>query len=62
MESFALYCNAAAAGVEALTILTVSDHLVTGQSMSAEKRETSFRDMMAVALETAVTQGPERME
>jgi purine-nucleoside phosphorylase len=53
MESFALYCNAAAAGVDALTILTVSDQLVTGQSMTSEERERSFKDMMAVALETA---------
>jgi purine-nucleoside phosphorylase len=58
MESFALYCNAAVAGVDALTILTVSDQLVTGQSMTAEEREKSFRDMMAVALETAVRREP----
>ncbi|MDR2661590.1 MAG: purine-nucleoside phosphorylase [Treponema sp.] len=54
MESFALYCNAAVAGVDALTILTVSDQLVTGQSMTSEEREKSFNDMMVVALETAV--------
>ncbi|MDR2758799.1 MAG: purine-nucleoside phosphorylase [Spirochaetaceae bacterium] len=53
MESFALYCNAAVAGVDALTILTVSDHLVTGQSMTPLEREKSFKDMMVVALETA---------
>jgi purine-nucleoside phosphorylase len=55
MESFALYCNAAAAGVDALSVLTVSDQLVTGQSMTIEAREKSFRDMMVVALETAIT-------
>jgi purine-nucleoside phosphorylase len=54
MESFALYCNAAAAGVDALTILTVSDQLVTGRSMTPLEREKSFKDMMVVALETAV--------
>jgi purine-nucleoside phosphorylase len=54
MESFALYCNAAVAGVDALTILTVSDQLITGQSMTAEEREKSFKDMMTVALETAI--------
>jgi purine-nucleoside phosphorylase len=53
MEGFALYCNAAVAGVDALSILTVSDQLVTGQSITPEEREKSFRDMMVVALETA---------
>lgn len=53
MESFALYCNAAAAGVKALSILTVSDLLADGQSMTAEEREKGFRDMMEVALLTA---------
>jgi purine-nucleoside phosphorylase len=53
MESFALYCNAAVAGVDALTILTVSDQLATGQSMTPEEREKSFKDMMVIALETA---------
>ncbi|MDR2630526.1 MAG: purine-nucleoside phosphorylase [Spirochaetaceae bacterium] len=56
MESFALYCNAAVAGVDALTILTVSDQLVTGRSMTSEEREKSFNDMMVVALETAAAQ------
>ena len=54
MESFAMYCNAAVAGVDALTILTVSDQLVTGQTMTTEEREKSFNDMMVVALETAI--------
>ena len=53
MESFALYCNAARAGVEALGIFSVSDSLVTGEEMSAFDRQTSFTNMMTVALETA---------
>jgi purine-nucleoside phosphorylase len=40
--------------VDALTILTVSDQLVTGRSMTLLEREKSFKDMMVVALETAV--------
>lgn len=53
MESFALYCNAARAGVNALGIFTVSDSMVTGEAMPAEERQTSFTNMMTVALETA---------
>ena len=53
MESFALYCNAAAGKVKALAMFTVSDSLVTGEEMSAHDRQTSFTSMMEVALETA---------
>lgn len=53
MESFALYCNAARAGVNALAIFTVSDSMVTGEAMSAEERQTGFANMMKVALEVA---------
>lgn len=56
MESFALYCNAARAGVEALGIFSVSDSLVTGEEMSAQDRQTSFTNMMQVALEVATEQ------
>jgi len=55
MESFALYCNAARAGVNALGIFTVSDSMVSGKEMSAEDRQNSFTNMMKVALETAVS-------
>lgn len=51
MESFALYCNAARAGVNALAIFTVSDSLVSGEGMSAQERQTGFAHMMEVALE-----------
>lgn len=53
MEAYALYCNAAAAGVNALTILTVSDSLVTKLATSSEERETGFTKMMEIALELA---------
>lgn len=51
MESYALFCNAARAGVKALTILTVSDSLVSHKETTAEEREKSFTNMMEVALE-----------
>ena len=53
MESFALYCNAARAGVNALAIFTVSDNMVTHEELSAEARQVGFTNMMKVALEVA---------
>lgn len=53
MEAAALYMTAARAGKNALAICTVSDHLLTGESLSAEQRQTSFTDMMTLALDTA---------
>ncbi len=53
MESFALYCNAAYAGVNALTILTVSDSIVNKEETTPEEREKSFTRMMEIALELA---------
>ncbi len=53
MESAALYCNAARAGKHALAICTISDQLVTGEGLSAEERQTTFTDMIRLALETA---------
>ncbi len=53
METAALYMNAARAGKKALGIFTVSDHIFRGESLSAEDRQTSFTDMMEVALEIA---------
>ena len=53
MESAALYMNAARAGKNALTICTISDSLVTGEVTTAEERQTSFADMMKIALEIA---------
>lgn len=53
MESAALYLNAARAGKNALCICTISDSIVTGESLPAEERQTSFREMMQIALEIA---------
>lgn len=53
MESAALYSNAAYGGANALCILTVSDSLVTGEATTAQERQTSFTNMMEVALELA---------
>ncbi|MDD6660816.1 MAG: purine-nucleoside phosphorylase [Lachnospiraceae bacterium] len=53
METAALYMNAARTGKNALTICTISDSLVTGEVTTAEERQTSFADMMKVALEIA---------
>ncbi|MBJ8193794.1 purine-nucleoside phosphorylase, partial [Bacillus cereus] len=50
-----LYTLAAKFGVNALTILTVSDHLLTGEETTAEERQTTFKEMMEVALDTAVS-------
>ncbi|MGN0355849.1 MAG: purine-nucleoside phosphorylase [Muricoprocola sp.] len=54
MESYALYCEAARAGVKALGIFSVSDSVVTGEAMDALQRQNEFRNMMEVALETAL--------
>ena len=53
METAALYVNAAVAGKRALTVLTVSDHLLTGEALDAQARQTSFTDMIRLALHTA---------
>ncbi|KRL94233.1 purine-nucleoside phosphorylase [Levilactobacillus hammesii] len=54
MESAALFLIAAKYHVKALSVLTISNHLVTGESTSPEERETSFNDMIKVALEAAI--------
>ena len=54
MEAAALYLNAARTGKRALAICTVSDHLLTGEALSAQERQSSFREMMELSLETAV--------
>ena len=50
MESYALYANAARLGAKALTILTVSDSLITKEETTAEERQNSFTRMMEIAL------------
>lgn len=54
METAGLYGIAAQYGVEALAILTVSDHVMTGAETSPDERETGFTDMVKVALDTVV--------
>ncbi|MBQ4137614.1 MAG: purine-nucleoside phosphorylase [Clostridia bacterium] len=54
MEAAALYMNAARAGKRALAICTVSDHLITVESLPSEERQVSFTEMMEIALETAI--------
>lgn len=55
METPTLYLLAAKYHVHALSILTVSNHLVTGEETSAQERQTSFNDMIGLALGVAKT-------
>jgi purine-nucleoside phosphorylase len=52
MEAAGLYGVAAEDGKKALTALTVSDHIKTGDQTTAEERETTFKDMMELTLES----------
>lgn len=54
METAALYTLAAKYGRKALSILTVSDHILTGEETSAEERQTTFNDMIEVALDSVL--------
>jgi purine-nucleoside phosphorylase len=54
MEAAGLYGLAAQYGARALAIMTVSDHVLTHEATSAEERQTSFNDMVEVALEAAL--------
>jgi len=53
MEAAELYILAARYGVRALAVLTISDHLITHESLPSEQREQSFGDMVEIALEAA---------
>ena len=53
MEAAELYTVAARFGCRALAILTVSDHLGTGEALPAKDRERSFSDMVEIALRAA---------
>ena len=55
MEAAALYMNAAAAGKRALAICTVSDHILRGEALDADARQTTFTDMMTSALNVAAS-------
>ncbi|MEW7289982.1 purine-nucleoside phosphorylase [Aquimarina sp. 2304DJ70-9] len=52
MEAAGLYTIAAKFNVKALAILTISDSLVTGERTSSEERETTFSNMIKIALST----------
>jgi purine-nucleoside phosphorylase len=54
MEAAGLYGVAAEKGARALTILTVSDHILEGTETTAEERQTTFDDMIRIALEAVV--------
>ena len=54
MEAAALYINAAVAGKRALAICTVSDHIMRGEALDADSRQTSFTDLMKIALTVGV--------
>ncbi|MFT8390541.1 MAG: purine-nucleoside phosphorylase [Sporolactobacillus sp.] len=53
METTALYSLAAKYGVQALTVLTVSDHVFTGEETTAQEREQTFDEMIQIALAAA---------
>ncbi|MGY0392128.1 purine-nucleoside phosphorylase [Bizionia sp. KMM 8389] len=53
METSGLYTIAAKHQVNALSILTISDSLVTGERTTSKERETTFKDMITLALELA---------
>ena len=53
METAGLYTVAAKHNVNALSILTISDSLVTGERTTSKERETTFKDMIELALELA---------
>lgn len=54
MEAAGLYMLAAKHNKKALAILTISDHLLTGEETTSEEREKTFEEMMIIALETAI--------
>ncbi|WP_426508428.1 purine-nucleoside phosphorylase [Dactylosporangium sp. McL0621] len=54
MESAALYTIAARFNARALTLLTVSDHIKTGERTTAQEREQTFSQMVEIALKTII--------
>lgn len=54
METFGLFYNALKSNKKAASILTVSDNLVTHKETSSEERQNSFKDMVLIALESAI--------
>lgn len=56
METAALYYLTNKFGVKGLSLLTVSDHILTGEQTTAQERQTTFNGMIEVALETVIKQ------
>ena len=56
METAGIYGLAAEFGVKALAICTVSDQIITGERLTVEERQSSFKEMIELALETAVAE------
>lgn len=54
MEAAIMYYLAAKYDVQALAIMTVSDHMVLEEDTTAEERQNTFKDMMHVGLETLI--------
>ena len=54
MEAAGIYGLAAEFGAKALTVCTVSDHIVSGERLSAEERQSGFKEMIELVLETAI--------
>ncbi|TKB43337.1 purine-nucleoside phosphorylase [Thalassotalea mangrovi] len=52
MEAAGLYGVAAEYGKKALAVFTVSDHIKTGEQTTSEERQTTFKDMMEITLES----------
>ena len=55
MEASALYTLAGQFGRKALAVLTVSDHVTTGEATSADDRERTFAEMITIALAAVTT-------
>ena len=60
METHALYCNAMYTHKRALSILTMTDNVVTGESFKNEERMEGNRPMIELALETAYEEWKKR--
>lgn len=54
MEAAALYYLGAKYQVQTLAIMTVSDHIITGEDTTAKERQTTLNEMIEIGLETAV--------
>jgi purine-nucleoside phosphorylase len=54
MEAAGLYGVAAEYGKKALSVLTVSDHIKSGEQTTSDERESTFKDMMKLTLESVL--------